>query len=330
MLKYILKRLVFIVFVFLIVSIIIFVIYKAVPADPVLMQIEGMQQGMTPQAFQALYDFTLIELGLDKPVYVQYFRWITRVAQLDFGRSLLQRRPVIEVIRAPLSNTLRLNAVQMLIVFPIVIPLGISTAVRKGTVYDNAVQVVTILGFSLPVFIICLLAIFIFASTLGILPVSGTVTPGLELLGASNWELFLDRAKYMVLPVGVLVFTSLAGLTRYIRTTMIDALRMDYIRTARAKGLSEKVVIYSHAFRNSLIPFVTILIGWFITIFSGSIMVERIFSWNGMGLLYINSILGFDYSVVMAIGMFYVLLGLVGYLVMDILYTLVDPRVRLS
>ena len=307
-----------------------FAIYKAVPADPVLMQIQGLQQDMTPQAFQELYDFTVIELGLDRPAYVQYYRWISRVAQLDFGRSLIQRRPVIEVVRAPLANTLKLNAAQMIIVFPIVIPLGISTAVRKGTVYDNAVQVVTILGYSLPVFIICLIAIFIFASTLGILPVSGTVTPGLEIMGASSTEMFFDRVKHMILPVGVLIFASLAGMTRYIRTTMIDALRMDYIRTARAKGLSEKVVIYSHAFRNSLIPFVTILISWFVTIFSGSIMVERVFSWNGMGLLLISSLVSFDYSVVMAISMFYVLLGLVGYLIMDILYTLVDPRVRLS
>jgi peptide/nickel transport system permease protein len=111
---------------------------------------------------------------------------------------------------------------------------------------------------------------------------------------------------------------------------MIDALRMDYIRTARAKGLREKVVIYKHAFRNSLVPFVTIMIGWFVGLFSGSLMIETIFSWNGMGLLFVTSIRSFDYAVVMALGTFYVVLGLVGWLIMDILYTFVDPRVRLS
>ena len=141
---------------------------------------------------------------------------------------------------------------------------------------------------------------------------------------------FLDRARHMVLPIMVMVFTSLGGLTRYIRVTMIDALRMDYIRTARAKGLTEKVVIYSHAFRNSMIPFMTILVSWFIGLFGGSVVIERIFSWNGMGNLYISSIQLFDYGVALSLGMFYVLIGLGGNLIIDLLYTVVDPRIRLS
>jgi peptide/nickel transport system permease protein len=318
------------VFVTFVVSIILFVIYRSVPADPVLLQIQGLQGDMTPAEFQVLYDMTLIELGLDRPLYVQYTRWAGRMVQLDFGRSMIHRRPVMEVVAPRIRNTLRLNIVQLVIVFCIVIPLGVSTAVRKGSAYDNTIQVVTILGFSLPTFILALIAILIFASILGITPVSGTVTPGLEILGASPFRLFLDRAHHMVLPVGTMVFASLAGLTRYVRTTMIDALRMDYIRTARAKGLREKVVIYSHAFRNSLVPFVTIMVGWFISLFSGSLMIETIFGWNGMGLLFFNSISAFDYSVVMALSSFYVVLGLVGFLVVDLLYVLVDPRMRVT
>jgi peptide/nickel transport system permease protein len=316
--------------VFFIVSVIMFGINVAVPGDPAMRQVQGFQQELTPAQFDELYELTRREMGLDRPPYIRYLRWMTMLFQGDFGRSVIERRPVVEVVRAPLANTLRLNLAQMLIVFPIVIPLGITTAVRRGSIYDNTVQVITILGFSLPMFVLCLIFIYIFASTLGWFPVSGTVTPGIEILTDSRVEIFLDRVKYMVLPVGVMVFASMAGLTRYIRATMIDALRMDYIRTARAKGLSEKVVIYSHAFRNSLVPFVTIMTGWFITIFTGSIMVERVFSWRGMGNLFIGSILSQDFAVVMPVGMFYMMLGLVGYIIMDILYTLVDPRVRFS
>ena len=330
MVSFVIRRIIYIVVVFFIVSIIMFTINLAIPGDQAMRQIQGMQQEMTPAAFEQLYEMTRRNMGLDRPAHIQYLRWVTRLFQGDFGISLLHRRPVVDVMRAPLMNTLRLNLAQMIIVFPIVIPLGISTAVRRGTIYDNIVQVVTILGFSLPMFVLCLIFIFIFASTLGWLPVSGTVTPGIELMTESGIEIFLDRVKYMILPVGVMVFASMAGLTRYIRATMIDALRMDYIRTARAKGLSEKVVIYSHAFRNSLVPFVTIMTGWFISIFSGSIMVETVFSWRGMGLLFIESIMGLDWALVMPIAMFYVVLGLIGYLIMDLLYTVVDPRVRFS
>lgn len=306
-----------------------FLIYKAVPADPVRMMLQGREQEMKPAAFAELERITRLELGLDKPLYVQYLRWMGNILTGNFGRSAVSRRPVLEVIKAPMRNTLLLNAIELPIVFAIVIPLGITTAVKKGSVYDNSIQVVTVLGYSLPTFIFCLAFIYIFASTLGWLPVSGAVTPGLEL-SATNWEMFLDRAKHMILPISVMVFTSLASLTRYIRATMIDALRMDYIRTARAKGLTEKVVIYSHAFRNSMIPFVTALISWFIGLFSGSMMVETVFGWHGMGKLFFDSIMALDFSVALTLGMFYVLLGLVGNLVVDITYTLVDPRVRLA
>jgi peptide/nickel transport system permease protein len=318
------------IFVTFVVSIILFAIYKSVPADPVMMQLDGLQGDMTPAEFEALMEWTRIDMGLDGTMMQQYFRWAGRVIRLDFGRSSIHRRPVVDVVLPRMANTLKLNIAQLIIVFMIVIPLGISTAVRKGTVYDNIVQVVTILGFSLPVFVLALLAILIFGVWLDITPVSGTMTASLEILGAPPWRLMLDRAWFMILPVGTMVFASLAGLTRYVRATMIDALRMDYIRTARAKGLREKVVIYSHAFRNSLVPFVTIMVGWFVGLFGGSLMIESIFGWNGMGLLFFQSIRSFDYSVVMGLATFYVVLGLVGWLIMDVLYTFVDPRVRLS
>ncbi|MDR0294166.1 MAG: ABC transporter permease [Oscillospiraceae bacterium] len=329
MVKYIIRRFIYIIFVFFLISVMMFAIYKAVPSDPVRMQLQGREQEMRPEQFERLMEQTRRQLGLDKPVYIQYFRWMGNMLRLDFGRSATHRRPVIEVIKAPMANTIMLNVITMVIVFIIVIPLGIRTAVKKGSVFDSSVQVVTILGYSLPTYIICLFSIFLFASTLQWFPVGGSVTPGLDLTGTKA-DIFFDRVWHIVLPIGVMVFTSLGSLTRYIRATMIDALRMDYIRTARAKGLREKVVVYSHAFRNSMIPFVTAMIGWLISLFSGSLMVETIFSWQGMGRLFYDALVGSDYSVVLALGMFYVLLGLVGNLIIDIAYTVVDPRVRLA
>jgi len=304
-----------------------FTLFKLSPSDPVRMYTEGLKNDMRPADYERYQEQIRVMLGLDQPLVIQYLKWMGRMLTGDFGRSLVYRQPVIEIIKAPMANTLRLEAITMLFVFMITIPLGITTAVKKGTIYDNSVQVITILGLSLPSFIISLAAIIIFSVLLGWLPIGGAYTPGMQM---SGWASFLDKAKHMVLPISVMVFTSLGSLTRYIRATMIDALRMDYIRTARAKGLTEKVVIYSHAFRNSMIPFMTILISWFISLFGGSIMIEQIFNWNGMGKLYISSITSFDFAVALSLGMFYVIIGLIGNLIIDIAYTFVDPRIRFT
>ena len=327
MLYYIIRRIVYIIFVFFIVSVIMFALYKLAPADPVMMYTQGLENEMRPADFERYKQDVREFLGLDQPLIVQYFKWMGKMLVGDFGRSLVYRQDVIKVIRAPMANTLRLNAITMLFVFIITIPLGITTAIKKGTVYDNTVQVVTILGLSLPSFIISLVAILVFSVLLQWLPIGGAYSPAFQ---GSKFAAFLDKARHMILPILVMTFTSLGSLTRYIRATMIDALRMDYIRTARAKGLTEKVVIYSHAFRNSLIPFMTVLVSWFIGLFGGSIMIERIFNWNGMGNLYISSIMIFDYAVALALGMFYVLIGLIGNLIIDLIYTAIDPRIRLS
>ncbi len=188
-------------------------------------------------------------------------------------------------------------------------------------------QVITIIGYSLPFFVIALLFIFLFAVKIPIFPISGVQTPALK---GTPTRMFLDKLYHMALPLSVMVFTSLGGLTRYVRATMIEALRMDYIRTARAKGLTEKVVIYSHAFRNALIPFITIMTGWFISIFSGSVVIERTFLWNGMGKVIIDALNQQDFAVSLAMVMFYLILSLIGNLLMDLSYGLADPRVKLS
>jgi peptide/nickel transport system permease protein len=273
----------------------------------------------------------IIDLGIGEPLIVQYFYWLKETLQGNFGYTLATHQEVLEYVKAPMINTIKLNVVVLVCVLSITFPLGIKTAVKKYSTFDNGVQVFTIIGMSLPSFFIALISILIFSAWLRILPSNGS---GSEILEreAMNWfQRILDNIKYMILPVFVLTISSLAGITRYVRGTMIDILQQDYIRTARAKGLREKVVIYSHACQNAMIPVVTIRTGWILGIFGGSTITETIFSWKGMGkTLYDALMQGPDYAVILAMNLFYTMLGLVGNLLLDMLYTVVDPRVKLG
>ena len=224
-------------------------------------------------------------------------------------------------------NTIYINIFSTIMALIITIPLGIYCAVHKRSKFDSTVQVFTIVGYSIPTYIVALIFIWLFAVTLRWLPVFGMETPGNTFTG---FRAFLDKVYYLTLPVLVMTVGSLGGMTRYVRAAMIESLSMDYIRTARAKGLREKVVIYSHAWRNALLPVITVLIGWFIGIFSGSLIIENMFALNGMGKLYYQGLLNNDYELALAIQMFYVLIALVGQLITDLSYGLVDPRVRVN
>ncbi len=325
--RYLLKRLVYIVFVFFIISILMFAIYKAMPGNPVDIMLGDSKTTMKPDAYQALYDKTVISLGLDKPLPVQYVVWMGNMLTGNFGYSTQYKQAVINIIGGPMANTVLLNVLTMIVVFAIAIPLGIVTAVRKNGVFDKSVQVLTIVGYSLPQFIVALLAIFLLAVKLPIFPISGVQSAGLN---ATGFEWFLDRAWHMVLPVLVMAVSGIGGITRYVRAAMIDVLRMDYIKTARAKGLREKVVVYIHAFRNALIPIVTITTWWVIGLFGGSIVIESVFLWPGLGKMLIDGLLQRDFAVVLTMQMFYVVLSLAGNVIMDVAYTIVDPRVRLE
>ena len=325
--RYLLKRLVYIVFVFFIISILMFAIYKSMPGNPVDIMLGDSKTTMKPDAYQALYDKTVANLGLDKPLPIQYLAWMGNMLTGNFGYSTQYKQAVINIIGAPMANTVLLNVLTMIVVFIIAIPLGIVTAVRKNGVFDKAVQVLTIVGYSLPQFIVALLAIFLLAVKFPIFPISGVKTAGLDATGLSA---FLDTAWHMVLPVLVMAVSGIGGITRYVRAAMIDVLRMDYIKTARAKGLREKVVVYIHAFRNALIPIVTITTWWVIGLFGGSIVIESVFLWPGLGKMLIDGLLQRDFAVVLTMQMFYVVLSLAGNVIMDVAYTIVDPRVRLE
>ena len=336
--KYILKRVLYMILVFLIVSFLMYCLYNLIPNDPARAELEGLKKTLKPEQYEQMYQQLRAEMGLDDPILVRYARWMGVVRDTRTGtfRGLLQgymgystyfKQDVVKVIPSRMVNTIFINIFVTILALAITIPLGIVCAVRKRGKLDNTVQVLTIVGYSIPIYIIALLFIWLFGVTLQWFPVMGIKTPGSSYTGL---RAILDQLYYLALPILVMTFASLGGMTRYVRTAMIDALGMDYVRTARAKGLREKVVIYSHAWRNALLPVITVIISWFLSIFSGSVIVENTFGLNGMGNLYIIGLTNHDYELVLAVQMFYTVVSLVGALIMDLSYGLVDPRVRVD
>lgn len=320
MLKYIVKRLLHMIPVMLIISICIFGIIKLTPGDPV-------GANLNPKSTAEQKAAERHRLGLDRPIPEQYVRWLGRTVQGDFGESITYKKPVGAVIGTFIWNTFLLNIIDFIIAFVISIPLGIMCATRKYSRFDNFWTVFSLLGISMPSFFFGLLLIYLFSVKLGWLPVSGMVEAGTQNTGIAYWG---EVAVHMVLPGLVLITGSLAGLLRYTRNGMLEVLGQDYIRTARSKGLNEKVVVYKHALRNALIPIVT-LIGFYIPgLFSGAVILETIFRWPGLGLVMIESISARDYNLMMTMLIFLAFLTLLGNLFQDIGYALVDPRVKVE
>ncbi len=335
--KYVLKRILYMIVVFFVVSFLMYCLYNLIPSDPARNQLEAMRQSLKPEQYQAMYKQLRLEMGLDDPVVVRYARWMGLIPDMkgafngllegNLGYSLFFKKQIAEVIVNPMKTTIFMNIFATILALGITIPLGIYCAVHKGSRFDNFTMVFTIIGYSIPVYIIALIFVFLFAVLLRIFPVSGMGTPGATYTG---FRKYLDMLYYLSLPLIVSTFGSLGGMTRYVRAAMIDALSMDHIKTARAKGVKEKTVIYSHAWRNALLPVITIIIGWFLGIFSGSVIIENTFSINGMGSLYIKALNAHDYDLALAMQMFYCVVSLVGALIMDLSYSFVDPRVRVD
>ena len=336
--KYVLKRIGYIVLVFLIISLLMYALYNLIPSDPARAQLEGVRQTLRPDEYEAMYRQLRAQLGLDDPLIVRYLRWMGLWTDVDgtfngllqgnLGYSQFFKKDAVDVIVEPMKNTIFINIFSTILSLGITIPVGIYCAVRKGKKFDQSMQVVTILGYSIPIYIISLIFMFFFCVLWRIFPIMGSRTAGITY--ANDWEAFVDKLYHITLPVIVMTFASLGGMTRYVRSAMIEALSMDYIRTARAKGLRKKVVIYSHAWRNALLPVVTSIFGWFLSIFSGSVIIENTFALNGMGRLYWQGLNNQDFELVLAIQMFYTVVSLVGNLLIDVSYGLVDPRVRVD
>lgn len=347
MVKYILKRLCYMLIVFIILSFLMYSIYNLVPnnraytdakAEINTPAYKNLPKEERDAAFEKLYSEYKVKYGTDTDsTVVRYLRWVgvypysngklNGLLQGNFGYSYNLKDEVVEVVKEPMKYTIFINIFATILGLGITIPLGIKCAVKKGGLFDNGMQVLSIIGYSLPTFLISIIFVWLFAWVLPIFPSSGMGTPGANLTGMAD---FLDKLKYIILPLIVMTFCSLGGMTRYVRSAMIEALSMDCIRTARAKGLKEKTVIYSHAFRNALIPIITLVVGWFLGIFSGSLIIESIFGLNGMGTLMIKALTPVDMDLMLFLQMFYVIIALLGNLIIDLAYGFVDPRVRVN
>ncbi|MCS6774218.1 MAG: ABC transporter permease [Anaerolineae bacterium] len=304
------------------------------------LQVGCLKEG---QARLVYPDGRVVEINCAKPVFLRDLagRPVSNgVLALDFGRSqqLAREQPVAELIESRLGNTLLLMGLSTFLAIALSIPIGIYSAVKQYSRFDYFFTTVTFFGSGMPTLFTGVMGILIFAllfQRLGLpyLPSGLAVSNRDEvvpLIGTIKAGSLLDRIWHLVLPVSVLTFFSLAGWTRFIRSSMLEVLRQDYVRTARAKGLAEQFVILKHALRNALIPFVTLLASVLPTLFGGAIITESVFNWPGIGRLFINALTASDYPVAIAYVLISTFLTLIGFLLSDVLYTVVDPRIRLT
>jgi peptide/nickel transport system permease protein len=270
--------------------------------------------------------------GLDQPVYVRYLKWMGQFFTGHFGYSFAQSRPVLDILLETLPNTLVLTGIALVLVFLVGIVVGVLQSVRQNSFFDGLLSVISLFFYSMPSFWLALMLMLVFALKAHewnwpiALPPTGVTSVDYDFLSAG--QQLRDRIAHLVLPVATLTLALAAGVSRYTRGQMLEVIRQDYIRTARAKGLPESRVIMRHALRNSLIPVVTLLGLYLPFLFSGAVFVENIFAWPGMGRVIVDAILQRDYPVVMATSFLFAVMVVLGNLLADVLYSVVDPRIR--
>ncbi|MCS7014051.1 MAG: ABC transporter permease [Chloroherpetonaceae bacterium] len=321
MLTYIVRRIVIAIPLIFGVLTLTFFIIRLAPGDPTALY---LAPGISPKVAEQLRE----QFGLNDPLPIQYVKWLSRVVQGDFGQSFSRMQPVFDVIAEAVPITLLLSTLALTLQFFFGILLGVLSAVRQGTLYDRGLTILALFIYSMPEFWLSLMLIILFALKLGWLPASGVESVGADTLSFS--ERLWDRALHLFLPVFVLSVGNAAGLARYVRGSMLEVLRQDYVRTARAKGLPEYAVIYKHALRNALLPVITILGNSFPILFSGALFVEVIFAIPGMGRVTVEAIFARDYPLIIANTFISAVLIILGNLIADVLYAVVDPRIKLN
>ncbi len=307
-----------------ILTIIFFVVHLA-PGDPTA---RFFNPNVSPEVIEQMRR----NLGLDQPLHVQYGRWMWSFLRGDFGYSFGQMRPIGDILPEVLWNTLQLTLVSLVVIFAVGMLIGIIQAVRQYSVADNVLTFLALFFYSMPSFWFALMLILIFSLRAGQegwliqLPASGMTSIDYEYMGAG--EKLMDRLRHLLMPAIALGIGSAAGVARYMRGSMLEVIHQDYIRTARAKGLSERAVVFKHALRNALIPIITLLGLYLPFLLSGAVLVETIFAWPGMGRAIVEAILARDYPMVMATSFVIAALVVAGNLLSDMLYAVVDPRIR--
>lgn len=334
MTEYIIKRVLLFIPTIIIITIITFLVCRMAPGDPTEMKIGATQESQKSDAKNLMTEqakeFYKKKFGLDKPLYVQYFIWIGNMLQGDFGNSFKDNRPVIDKIMERLPVTITISLLSFLLIYLIAIPIGIYSAARQYSFWDRTTTVILFVLYSLPNFWVATLAIVFLCNVeyLKIFPTAGIKSENfdsLDFIGQVK-----DRFMHLFLPVTISSLTFFAFLSRQMRSSMLEVIRQDYIRTARAKGLSERKVVLKHALRNSLIPILTLLGGILPLMIGGSVIIETIFSIPGIGQLGFQAILDRDYPLIMAELVLSSVLTVVGILLVDILYSLVDPRISFT
>ena len=320
MIKYIIKRLLLSVLILLGVSLILFVLIQNMPSSFAENKINEMNAGgaivdqATKDAIMKMYDMS-------------YGEWLKRIVTLDFGESFTQSMPVVDVIKRDMLVSFLVAAIATVFEFMIAIPLGITAATHQYSIRDYVVTVLVMVGISLPSFFFGQVLKGVFSTGLGWLPSSGLGDATQSTVGLAQ---MLEHARYLILPILTVVILSIGGRMRMTRTNMLEVLNSDYIRTARAKGLKERVVIYKHAFRNTMIPLVTSLAGLLPSLFSGAIITEQVFDLPGIGNVAYKAMIVADIPFIMGYNMFLALLSVLGVLLADLMYAVVDPRVKLT
>lgn len=322
---YILRRLIGAIPLLLGIATIIFFVLNLAPGDPTSFY---FNPNVPPEIIEQMRR----NLGLDQPLYIQYFRWLTSFVTGDFGHSLAQSRPVSDIVFEALPNTLMFTGIALVLVFVIGMFIGVLQAVKQYSIFDSTSSVVSLFFYSMPSFWLALMLVLVFslkAHTWGwpiALPATGMMSVDYEFM--TTGEKIMDRIAHLILPVGTLTLALAAGVARYMRGQMLEVVRQDYIRTARAKGLSERTVIMKHALRNSMLPVITLLGLYLPFLFSGAVLIEVIFAWPGMGRIMVDAIFQRDYPLVMATSFIFAVIVIAGNLMADVLYAVADPRIR--
>lgn len=319
---YLLKRIFLLIPLFIGITIISFAVIHLAPGSPI-----DLATDLNPKATAEVKARMRVLYGLDKPLHIQYWNWLSRLLVMDFGRSFSQDgRLVIDKIKERLPVTIFINLTSLLLILAVAIPLGVLSATYRHSFFDKATTIFVFIGFAMPTFWLALLLMILFGVHLGWLPISGLKSLNYEYLppAAQIW----DRISHLILPIFISAFGGLAGMSRYMRSNMLEVIRQDYIVTARAKGLANRQVIFKHALRNALLPVITILGLSIPGLIGGSVIFETIFAIPGMGQLFYASVMARDYPMIMGMLVIGAILTLLGNLIADVSYALADPRIR--
>ena len=301
-------------------SLLIFILAKQMPGDP----FTGL---ITPETDPNVIEELRIKAGFYDPWYVQYYNWIANAAQGDFGQSYTFKKPVADILGDRAMNTFLLSLLSVIFLYALAIPLGVLAGRYQESFLDKTIVFYSFISYAIPTFVLSLIFLYIFGYRLMWFPTSGTVDISLD---QGTWAYYWDKFYHLILPAATFAILGTTGIIQYLRTEIIDSKTMDYVKTARSKGIPMKKVYSRHIFRNSLLPIAAFL-GFTITgLLGGSIFIENVFAYNGMGKLFIESIQGRDYSVITALVMLYGFLALLGSLLSDIILSIVDPRIRID